>query len=263
MGILNVTPDSFSDGGRFVAPGAALERAHRMIEQGASLIDIGAESTRPGSKPVPEAEQCRRLKPVLAALAPLASRVMLSIDTTRAAVVELAFGYGVGLANDVSAGRDDPALLPVVARLGMSVCLMHMLCTPATMQNNPEYDNVVLEVKQFLRDRLAAAVEAGVDSRRVLLDPGIGFGKSDQHNLQLLRNMVDLNDIGCPILIGTSRKGFIGRITGQPDPADRQFGTAATVAWVVANGVDIVRVHDVAEMRQVVEMTLAIRPRGA
>ena len=259
MGVLNVTPDSFSDGGEFIDPGAAAAAARQMIADGADLIDIGAESTRPGSLPVPELEQIRRLEPVFGALASESGKMVWSIDTTRAAVAQRAFDHGVTLVNDVSAGRDDPQMLPLVARRGAAVCLMHMQCTPATMQDNPHYDDVTAEVISFLLDRVHAAKAAGVARNRIIVDPGIGFGKTDAHNLELLRRLSDLTTIGQPTLVGTSRKGFIGRITGEPEAALRQFGTAATVSWCIANGADIVRVHDVKPMRQVMEMTQAIR----
>ena len=263
MGVVNVTPDSFSDGGLFIDPAAAARQVGQMLADGADLIDIGAESTRPGSQPVPDGEQIRRLEPVLHAVAREASQAVLSIDTTRAAVAEMAFDHGVTLANDISAGRDDPAMLPLVARRGVGVCLMHMLGTPATMQDNPQYGEVVAEVRQFLEDRVVAAVAAGIERHRILIDPGIGFGKTDAHNLELLRRLSELTAAGQPILVGTSRKGFIGRITGETDPTARQFGTAATICWAIANAADVVRVHDVKPMRQVVDMTMAIRARNA
>jgi dihydropteroate synthase len=260
---LNVTPDSFSDGAEHISPQSATDRIAEMIDQGADIVDIGAESTRPGSQPVPGHEQLRRLLPVLKAIQRFTNKTAFSIDTTRAAVVQAAFDCGATIANDVSAGRDDPALLPLVAELGMSVCLMHMLCTPATMQDNPTYDDVTAEVAGFLQNRVTIAADAGIVKHRIIIDPGIGFGKTDAHNLQLLHRLADLSAIGQPILVGTSRKGFIGRVTDESNAKNRQFGTAATVCWAIANGADIVRVHDVRAMRQVVEMTVAIRSAGA
>ncbi|HEV2294360.1 MAG TPA: dihydropteroate synthase [Tepidisphaeraceae bacterium] len=256
MGVLNVTPDSFSDGGRFAARDAAVARAMEMIEEGADLIDVGGESTRPGSRPVPADEQIARVVPVIMAVAP---QVVVSIDTTRAAVAEVALEAGATVVNDISAGRDDPGMFPLVARRKAVIVLMHMQGTPATMQKNPRYDNVVLEVEQFLCERMDVAVSAGLERNRILVDPGIGFGKSVEHNLTLLREQRTLCRLGRPVVIGTSRKGFIGRITEEPEPARRLFGTAASVAWSVANGAAMVRVHDVKAMVQVVRMTQAIR----
>ncbi len=258
MGVLNITPDSFSDGGLWQDPSAAVDRALAMVSEGAAVIDVGGESTRPGSQPVPENEQARRIIPVISALAK-ASPVPISVDTTRASVAESAIDVGAVIVNDISAGRDDPRLLPVVARRGAVLSLMHMQGTPATMQANPTYENVTDEVRRFLLDRLKVAQEAGVDPRNVILDPGIGFGKTDAHNLTLLAELRTIAAIGRPLLVGTSRKGFIGRITGESDPADRRFGTAATIAWAVANGAALLRVHDVEPMVGVVRMIRAIQ----
>jgi dihydropteroate synthase len=197
--------------------------------------------------------------PVIAALRKQGAAVTVSVDTTRAAVAGAALDAGADVVNDVSAGRDDPALLPLVARRGAAVVLMHMQGTPATMQDDPRYEDVTREVADFLRVRAAAATQAGVDERRVLLDPGIGFGKTADHNLQLLRQLADLSALGRPLVVGTSRKGFIGKVTGVADPARRLFGTAATVAWAVANGAAVVRVHDVGPMSQVARMVRAIQ----
>jgi len=262
MGVMNITPDSFSDGGSITSPEQAVIHAQKMLDDGADIIDIGAESTRPGSQPVPEEIQIGRLEPVLDALRSLTRRAAFSIDTTRAAIAEMAFDHGFAMSNDVSAGRDDPAMLSTVARHDRSLCLMHMLGTPATMQVDPIYADVSREVATFLESRTAAAVAAGIPAHRVLVDPGIGFGKTDAHNLELLRNLRNLAPTAQPIMVGTSRKGFIGRITGEPNAAARQFGTAATVSWSITNGCDIVRVHDVRQMAQVVRMTMAIQPRS-
>jgi dihydropteroate synthase len=272
MGVLNVTPDSFSDGGRFLDPGAAAAHAEAMAADGADLIDVGGESTRPGSLPVDPAEQVRRVVPVLRALRDRLPDVAFSIDTTRADVAAAALDAGARVINDVSAGRDDPGMLPLAARSGCPIVLMHMQGTPATMQLNPTYSDVTAEVAQFLRGRLAAATAAGVSPGRVLLDPGIGFGKTVRHNLELLRRTSELVRIGPPLVIGTSRKGFIGKVLGdqRPDRAgdssgdasSRIFGTAATVAWAVANGASVVRVHDVRPMAQVVRMVRSIETGG-
>ena len=256
MGVLNVTPVSFSDGGRFATAEAAVAQAEAMVAAGASLIDVGGESTRPGSLPIAPDEQIARVVPVIRRVA--ARPVTISIDTTRAVVAEAALDAGAAVINDVSAGRDDAALLPLVARRGVPVVLMHMQGTPQTMQDAPSYRDVVAETILFLRDRCAAAQAAGVELAKILIDPGIGFGKTQAHNLELLRRQRELLALGRPVVVGTSRKGFIGRITGEPEPAERLFGTAASVALAVANGAAIVRVHDVGPMVQVVRMAHAI-----
>ena len=257
MGVLNVTPDSFSDGGRFATVDAAVAQAEAMAAAGAAMVDVGGESTRPGSLPVAPGEQIKRVVPVIQRIANLP--ITISIDTTRAAVAEAALDAGAAVVNDISAGRDDAdAMLPLVARRGVPVVLMHMQGTPETMQDAPSYSDVVAETIAFLRERVAAARAAGIELSRILLDPGIGFGKTQAHNLELLRRQREFLALGRPIVIGTSRKGFIGRITGEPEPSRRLFGTAASVASAVANGAAIVRVHDVGPMVQVVRMTRAI-----
>ncbi len=256
MGVLNVTPDSFSDGGRFASEEAAVAHAREMVDAGADLIDVGGESTRPGSQPVAEDEQIRRVVPVIGRIASLP--VSISIDTTRSAVAQAALDAGAALVNDISAARDDATMLPLVARRSVPIVLMHMQGTPATMQDNPVYQDVMAQVIEHLRDRLTVAKAAGVDESRILLDPGIGFGKTMEHNLELIRRQRELVAVGRPVVIGTSRKGFIGRITGEDEPSKRLFGTAACVAWAIACGASIVRVHDVRPMKQVVDMTRAI-----
>lgn len=258
MGVLNVTPDSFSEGGRFYDPMAAVEHGQAMAAQGAAVIDVGGESTRPGSDPVPAEEQVRRVVPVIRMLRDQVPTV-LSIDTSRAAVAEAALDAGAHVVNDIFAGRDDPDMLPLIARRGVPIVLMHMQGRPATMQVNPTYTDVTAEVTDFLRERIAAAESAGVDPGNVLIDPGIGFGKTAQHNLELLRRLRALKTLGRPLLVGTSRKAFVGRITGEDAASGRHFGTAASVAWSVANGADLVRVHDVGPMSQVVRMIEAIQ----
>jgi dihydropteroate synthase len=254
MGVLNVTPDSFSDGGQFQSVEHAVARAQAMAAKGADLIDVGGESTRPGSRRVDADEQLRRLLPVLRALRGRLDQTTLSLDTTLSAVAEAGLDQGVHVLNDISAGRDDPALLSLAARRGCPILLMHMQGTPATMQLNPTYSDVTAEVAQFLRDRLAAAEAAGIQAAKVLLDPGIGFGKTVGHNLELLRRTRDLATmLGRPLVVGASRKGFIGKVLPGGDPA-RRFGTAATVAWAVANGAAVLRVHDVGAMAEVVRM---------
>jgi dihydropteroate synthase len=256
MGILNVTPDSFSDGGKFATVESAVNQAQKMVTDGADWIDVGGESTRPGSMPVSENQQIDRVVPIITAIRAILP-VPISIDTTRAAVADAALDAGATVVNDISAGRDDPALLPLVAARKVPIILMHMQGKPATMQNNPTYLDVVAEVRDFLFDRLTYAKTIGIDPADVLLDPGIGFGKTAGHNLQLLNRLIELKSLGHPLVVGTSRKGFIGTVTGET--GERIFGTAATVAWAASNGAALVRVHDVAAMAKVVAMIRAIR----
>lgn len=262
MGILNVTPDSFSDGGKFSDVSAAVKHAGEMAAAGAALIDVGGESTRPGSQPVDAREQIRRVEPVIRAIRGQ-FQVLISIDTTRASVARAAIDAGAHLINDISAGRDDPNMLPLAARLGVPLVLMHMKGTPATMQDNPVYRDVMGEVIEALRERMAAAIAAGIDSSKILVDPGIGFGKTMQHNLELLRRLPEMHALGRPVVVGASRKGFMGRITGEDLASGRKFATAAAVAWAVANRAGIVRVHDVGPMAQVVRMIEAIQHGAA
>lgn len=263
MGILNVTPDSFSDGGEFFDPAVAVEHAARMTAQGADLLDLGAESSRPGSEPVADDEQIRRLVPVIERIRASETNIPISVDTRRAVVAEAALDAGADLVNDISALRDDPALARLIARRDVGVVLMHMQGTPATMQERPTYDDVVAEILAFFSERIAAAAEVGIDPRRIIIDPGIGFGKKSVHNMTLLRRLDAFRPLGRPILVGTSRKMFIGGVTAKASPTDRLMGTAATVAAAVLAGTNIVRVHDVAEMREVVEMAYAIARAGA
>jgi dihydropteroate synthase len=260
MGVLNVTPDSFSDGGRFLAAGEALAQARRMVAEGAAVIDVGAESTRPGSARVPAAEQIERLRPILPELSRLGA--IVSIDTTRAEVAEFALDAGAAIVNDVSAGRDDPALLPLVARRGAVVILMHMLGEPATMQQNPVYQDVVGEVREFLAERLAAAQRAGVPRERCIVDPGIGFGKRLEHNLALLSGIGRLAELGRPVMVGPSRKRFLGELTGVQDPAGRTAGTIAACLEAWRAGATLFRVHDVAPVVQALAVARAIRDSG-
>jgi dihydropteroate synthase len=257
MGVLNVTPDSFSDGGRFSSPQSAIEHAVEMAQAGADIIDVGGESTRPGADPVNDDEQIRRVLPVLQALRDRLP-VIFSIDTTRTNVAQAALDAGAYIVNDISAGRDDSGMFSLVARQRVPIILMHMLGRPRTMQQSPTYDDVTAEVSGFLNERVIAAGIHGIDVERVLLDPGIGFGKTVQHNLELLRRLMELTVLGRPLVVGVSRKSFIGRITGEEEPSRRLFGTAASVAWTVANGAGIVRVHDVEPMAKVVKMIRAI-----
>ncbi len=260
MGVLNATPDSFSDGGQFSDPAAAAARAERMAADGADLIDVGGESTRPGADPVSEADQIARVAPVIAAIRHLP--VTVSIDTTRAAVAAAALEAGAAVVNDVSAGRDDSELLPLCARTGAPVVLMHRLGESKSMQVSPTYRDVVGEVRDFLLDQARTAEAMGVGADRILLDVGIGFGKTRDHNLALLRELGAFTALPYPHLVGVSRKRFLGEITGEPEAANRLFGTAAAVAWSVARGAAVVRVHDVRAMRQVVDTVQAIRAAG-
>ncbi len=257
MGVLNVTPDSFSDGGRFAAPDAAVRHARQMIADGADLIDVGGESTRPGSAPVPPEEQIRRVMPVLQEIGRLP--VAISIDTSSGVVAEAAIDAGACIVNDVFAGTADPGLLPMAGRRGACVILMQMQGTPATMQLAPAYADVVAEVADFLRRRRDAAIAAGVPRHKILLDPGIGFGKAIAHNLQLIRELPALAALGRPLVLGVSRKKFIGDITGETAADQRVFGTAAAVALCAANGAAVLRVHDVGAMARVVRMVRAIQ----
>jgi dihydropteroate synthase len=262
MGILNVTPDSFSDGGHYFDPHAALECAAQMVADGADLLDIGGESTRPATftsaAPLPADEEQRRILPVIAALAARLPAVPLSVDTYKAAVAHAAVLAGATMVNDISALRADPHMAATVAELGVPVCLMHMPGLPTALPPHPHYDDVVAEVSAHLRQRAEAALSAGIPPEAIVLDPGIGFGKSAQHNLELLRRQPELLSLGYPLLLGTSRKSIIGKVLGDLPPQDRLEGTAATVAIAIANGAAIVRVHDVKAMTRVARMADAI-----
>jgi dihydropteroate synthase len=250
MGVLNVTPDSFSDGGRFLDEGAAIAHGHGLIAEGADILDIGGESTRPGAEPVGAEQEMARVGPVLEGLA--GAGAALSIDTSKAAVAELALRSGASLVNDVTALRGDPEMAALIADSGAECCLMHMLGEPRTMQRRggPRYEDVVDDVRAFLAERLAYAVEQGIDERRVLLDPGIGFGKTTRHNLQLLVRLDELCELGRPIVIGTSRKSFLSALTpGERSAGERLPGTIATNVLAYERGASVFRVHDVAPLR--------------
>jgi dihydropteroate synthase len=246
MGIVNVTPDSFSDGGLFLDPDAAVEHGRRLAAEGAAILDVGGESTRPGSDAVPEDEELGRVLPVVERLAADGS-ARVSIDTTKSAVARRALEAGATLVNDVSAFRFDPGLAGVVAESGVDCCLMHMLGEPRTMQVDPRYDEVVSDVKAFLEERLAFAVSEGIAEERVWLDPGIGFGKTVEHNLELLRRLDELVAIGRPIVVGSSRKSFLGKLAGGRDEGERLPGTIATNVLALERGASVFRVHDVAQ----------------
>ena len=256
MGVLNVTPDSFSDGGRYLDPDAAVAHAVAMAEQGADLIDIGAESTRPGSDPVDEKEEIRRLIPVVGAVCRKVS-VPVSVDTTKAAVARKALDAGADIVNDISALRFDPLMKAVVAETGAGLVLMHMQGTPQTMQQAPSYRDVIEEIRQFFVERIRAALEAGIGAEQILLDPGIGFGKNLAHNLSVLAHLDALVALDYPILVGVSRKAFIGQVLDRPGD-ERVMGTAAAVAVAILRGARVVRVHDVTRMRDVVKIVNAI-----
>jgi dihydropteroate synthase len=269
MGVVNVTSDSFSDGGRFLDVEAAIAHGRDLVAQGADILDIGGESTRPGAEPVSVAEELHRVVPVIEGLADATptgagAATRVSIDTSKAAVAAAALGAGASLVNDVSAFRADPAMAGLVADSGAECCLMHMLGEPRTMQRDPRYGDVVAEVKSFLEERLRFAVGEGVREERIMLDPGIGFGKTVAHNLELLRRLDELTALGRPLVIGTSRKGFLGRIAadaaGQEEPLDARHrlpGTLATNVLALERGASVFRVHDVAPVREALAVAAA------
>ncbi len=260
MGVLNVTPDSFSDGGRFVDPEVAVRHALRMVADGADILDVGGESTRPGSAPVSADDERDRVVPVIKALAAEVD-VPISVDTRKHEVVAAALDAGATIVNDVSAGAD-PEMFPVVRDAGAGMVLMHMKGEPKTMQEMPRYDDVVAEVNEYLRERIEAAEFAGIEPERLCVDPGIGFGKTLEHNLLLLRNIEVFLDLRRPLLVGPSRKSFIGTLL-DVTADERVEGTAGAVAWLAVRGAHIVRVHDVREMVRVVRVVDAIARAGS
>ena len=253
MGVVNVTPDSFSDGGAFDDPAQAVEHGRRLVSEGADVLDIGGESTRPGAEPVPAAVEIERVLPVVEGLVGV-QRV--SIDTMKAEVAAAAVAAGASYVNDVSAFRHDPDMAGMVADFGLDCCLMHMLGEPRTMQREPRYVDVVSEVKAFLTERMTAAIDAGVREEGIQLDPGIGFGKTLEHNLELLRRLHELTDLGRPLVIGTSRKSFLGRLTGR-DVTERVHGTVATCVMALERGARVFRVHDVAAVADALKVASA------
>jgi dihydropteroate synthase len=264
MGVVNVTPDSFSDGGRFLDAGAAIAQGRALVAEGADILDVGGESTRPGAEPVAAEEELRRVVPVVEGLAEEEREVQISIDTYKSAVARAALDAGASLVNDVTAFRADPEMAGLVARSGADCCLMHMLGEPRTMQQDPRYEDVVDEVRAFLEERLEFAVREGVERERILLDPGIGFGKTEAHNLELLRRLPELLTLGAPIVIGTSRKGFLGRIiaraAGRSEPvgvADRLAATVASNVLAYERGASVFRVHEVAPVRDALAVAAA------
>jgi len=260
MGVLNVTPDSFSDGGKFFSADDAVRRGLEMVEEGADVIDVGGESTRPGSLPVPAGEETARVVPVIRTLAQRTD-ALLSVDTTKAAVAREAVSAGARIINDTSALLDDPDMAGVVAESGCAVVLMHRRGTPATMQLSPSYESLFDELLDELKERVDAAVKAGIPEDAIMVDPGVGFGKRHEDNLALHRHLPDLRNLGRPIVFGPSRKAFIGKITGK-EPSDRIFGTAASVALAAFMGANLIRVHDVEEMKDVVRVAAAVREGG-
>ncbi|HOQ03680.1 MAG TPA: dihydropteroate synthase [Anaerohalosphaeraceae bacterium] len=256
MGILNVTPDSFSDGGDFFEPDKAVAAGVQMAQQGAAILDVGAESTRPGSRPVPADEQIRRAVPVIEALARGVS-IPISIDTRDPDVAQAAVRAGASILNDITALADE-RMARLAADRQLPVVLMHMQGTPETMQQKPHYDDVVAEVKEYLLSRAAYAESVGIRRERIFLDPGIGFGKTTEHNLLLLGHLEEFVGLGYRVLVGVSRKRFIGQLTGRENPKERLFGTAAAVALAAAKGASILRVHDVGPMADVVRVAYAV-----
>lgn len=258
VGIVNATSDSFFEGSRFPSVSAAVEEALRMEEEGADAIDVGGESSRPGSVPVPADVEAARVVPIVEGIRKR-SDILLSVDTTKAAVAEEALAAGATIVNDISALRSDPAMAGVVAARGAHIILMHMQGTPTTMQVKPEYESVVDEVRAFLAARIEAAQAAGIAGNRVIVDPGIGFGKRLVHNLELLRSIDRFADLGPPVMVGASRKSFLGEILGLP-VEERLEGTLAVHAVAVARGADLVRVHDVKEGRRAADVARRLRP---
>jgi dihydropteroate synthase len=259
FGILNVTPDSFSDGGDFLDPETAAGHAVAMLEEGAHVIDVGGESTRPGSDPVSGEEERRRVVPVIEGIISARPDAVVSVDTYRAGTAEAALEAGTGIVNDVTALRGDPRMASVVAEAGCPVVLMHMLGEPKTMQEAPRYGDVVREVKDFLAERAEHAVAAGVRPENVALDPGIGFGKTLEHNLALLRRLDAIVELGFPVMVGASRKRFIGKLTGAETARDRVYGTVATTVLGYERGATLFRVHDVGANREALAVAAAVR----
>jgi len=258
MGVVNVTPDSFSDGGMYLSPDAAVAHGEELVRDGAEILDVGGESTRPGAEPVEAEGELARTRPVVEGLA---GKATVSIDTSKAPVAEAALDAGAEIVNDVTALRGDPEMAGLCADRGAGVVLMHMLGTPRTMQEDPRYEDVVDDVKAFLAARLQFAAGEGVDEKRVWLDPGIGFGKRLEHNLELIRRLGELRQLGRPLVLGTSRKSFIGKVDGS-SVSDRLGGTVASSVLGAANGADVLRVHDVAEIGQAMRMADALLPAG-
>ncbi len=250
MGVLNVTPDSFSDGGDFYTLSAALAQARAMVASGVDIIDIGGQSTRPGAEQISVAEEMDRVLPVLRLLRKEV-QVPISVDTTRADVAKAAVEEGADIINDISGGTFDPEMLQTVSSLNVPVILMHIRGNPQNMQKLTDYQDLIGEILSFLTQQIAAATSAGIDRQKIIIDPGIGFAKNYEHNLEIFRRLPELRQLNCPILVGPSRKSFIGRILNQPDPKARVWGTVAACCAAIFSGADLLRVHDVTEMRDV------------
>lgn len=257
MGVLNITPDSFSDGGDYNTPEAALARAKQCVAAGADILDVGGQSTRPGAEPITLEEELRRVVPVVESIRSQLS-VPISVDTTRSAVAQAAVEAGADLINDISGGTFDQQMLPTVARLQVPIVLMHIRGTPQTMQQLTDYEDLIGEITRFLAAQIEKAQASGIARSRLIIDPGIGFAKTHAQNLELLRRLPELGALGVPMLVGTSRKSFIGRILNQSDPKQRVWGTAASCCAAIAGGADLLRVHDVAPMAQVCQVADAI-----
>lgn len=258
MGIVNVTPDSFYDGGCYFSVQKAIDHAMRLIDEGADILDIGGESTRPGAEPVSVEEELKRVIPVIEHIASKAS-IPISIDTYKSKVAEEAIKAGASIINDISGLRFDPQMAHIASKYGVAIVLMHIKGTPKNMQQDPSYVSLLPEIIEYLRDSIVIAKEAGIDEKKIIIDPGIGFGKLPEHNLYIIKNLKEFTNLGKPILIGVSRKSFIGRILNETSPHDRLEGTASAVAISVINGANIVRVHDVAYMAKIVKIADAIK----
>ncbi len=256
MGVVNVTPDSFSDAGRYLDPAAAIEHGLALEAEGAAILDVGGESTRPGAKPVPAAQERERVVPVISGLIKAGARALISVDTSKAAVAEAALDAGASIVNDVTGLRGDPAMAALIASRGVHVCLMHMLGDPRTMQNNPRYDDVVAEVRAFLGERMEVAATSGIPAERIMIDPGIGFGKTAQHNLELLARIDEIAALGPPVVVGTSRKSFLGKITGR-EVDWRVAGTITTNVIAFERGARVFRVHDVGPVHDALKIAAA------
>ncbi|WP_071188139.1 dihydropteroate synthase [Trichormus sp. NMC-1] len=257
MGILNVTPDSFSDGGKFNTVSAALNQAQAMVAAGADIIDIGGQSTRPGAEQITLTQELDRVLSVLQVIRPEIA-IPISVDTTRANVAKAAVLSGADIVNDISGGTFDPEMLSTVANLDVPIMLMHIRGTPQTMQQQTDYQDLIGDIYSFLSQQINAAIAAGIQHDKIIIDPGIGFAKNYEQNLEIFRRLQTLKMLNCPILVGASRKSFIGKILNQPDPQARVWGTAAACSAAIFNGADILRVHDVSEMRQVALVADAI-----
>ena len=260
MGILNVTPDSFSDGGAYPSTKSAVDRALIMIEQGAKIIDIGGESTKPGSERVPPIEQKRRIIDVISQLKKvIPNNILISVDTTSSEVAQAAIDLGVEMINDVSGGTDDEKMMPLIAQNNLYYCIMHMQGSPKTMQDNPKYENVIEEIKSFLMAQAIKLTELGLEKNKIILDPGIGFGKTTNHNLEILNNLEIFSSLGFNTLLGASRKRLFSEISKENNPEDRISGTCATSALGVVAGINIFRVHDVWQNKQAIDVAFNIK----